>query len=514
MIGDMKRFFYCLIISILGVGISGCGDFLEESSQDEVRPSTVNDLEQLLLGEGYFRSDHVIFPWLELLTDNVQNSFTENDRQQSLIRTGIPVFTWQADMFEIMKAENSRDIDVWETLYSKIKGCNVVLDMLERVSGDESSKLNQKGQALALRAYYYFLLVNLWGEPYNKEGIDVNQSLGIPLILSSTVKDEFPARESLAKVYGQIEMDLLEAADLLDKYGRDNIKYKVTPLFAYNLLSRMYLYMENWEKAAYYASKVIEINPHLIRLSDCITVVVDEWWGTEEVKPNIALGGVLNYNSVELIWGYGDPDPLSNPFFSLPDISNYPGSLPVFAVSEEFMTHYSKNDLRRDFYFSSYAKGINWADFTMEMGVMMGHKTDGDDNANSARGMRVAEAYLNRAEANIRLFLKNGDDALRVSALNDLNYLRSHRFSQPYTDVDIAREDLLEFCLEERRKEFVGEDHRWFDLRRCGMPELVHKYTITEGLPQEARLEAGSDRYVLRIPLKVMEKNPALVQNP
>ena len=46
------------------------------------------------------------------------------------------------------------------------------------------------------------------------------------------------------------------------------------------------------------------------------------------------------------------------------------------------------------------------------------------------------------------------------------------------------------------------------------MPELVHKYTSTEGQTQEVRLETGSDRYVLRIPLKVLEKNPALVQNP
>ena len=47
----MKRFFNYLILSILVIGMSGCGDFLEESSLDEVRPSTTDDLEQLLLGE-------------------------------------------------------------------------------------------------------------------------------------------------------------------------------------------------------------------------------------------------------------------------------------------------------------------------------------------------------------------------------------------------------------------------------------------------------------------------------
>ena len=46
MIDDMKSFFYCLIFMALSIGIMGCCDFLEESSQDEVRPSTVSDLEQ------------------------------------------------------------------------------------------------------------------------------------------------------------------------------------------------------------------------------------------------------------------------------------------------------------------------------------------------------------------------------------------------------------------------------------------------------------------------------------
>ena len=48
MIDNMRKAFLYLIVSILGMGIIGCGDFLEESSQDEVRPSTVGDLEQLL----------------------------------------------------------------------------------------------------------------------------------------------------------------------------------------------------------------------------------------------------------------------------------------------------------------------------------------------------------------------------------------------------------------------------------------------------------------------------------
>ncbi len=509
MIGDMKRFFSYLVISALVIGMMGCGDFLEESSLDEVRPSTVTELEQLLLGEGYLRREQVFF-YIELLTDNVQNSFSPNVNHVTLLQQGAPAFTWDPNMFDRMDELHVTGIDTWEKLYSKIKGCNVVLDMLDKVSGSEGSKLNQKGQALALRAFYYFVLVNTFAEPYNKEGLDLNTALGVPLILESAVKDEFPPRASIAKVYGQIESDLLEAAELLDKYGKDNVLYKVTPLFVSTLLSRMYLYMENWEKAAEYASKVIERNPQLRKLSDYVKIEIDEWFGDEIITYDKENGGVYNFDSPELIFGYGiyKNDEI---FFQFPDISTYPGSVPVFAVSEKFISQHDNNDLRSHFYYQEYWKMM----FPPVRGILRGNKSFSDNSSNPSQGMRVAEAYLNRAEANIHLFMKNGKDENCVSALKDLNYLRAHRFKQPYHDVSIADgQELLDFCLEERRKELAFEEHRWFDLRRCGMPELVHEITFTQGQVQEVRLEKGSNRYVLPIPKKVLDKNPALIQNP
>lgn len=502
----MKSFLYYLVIGILGIGMIGCGDFLEESSQDEVRPSTVDDLEQLLLGEGYLRTD-VLFPYLELLTDNVQNNFSTDESMTTSLQQGSFVFTWSDDMFERLEELNTLGRNTWELLYSKIKGCNVVLDMLSKVTGTEANKLNQKGQALALRAYYYFLLVNTFAEPYNKEGIDQNRALGVPLILSSEVKDEFPARESLAKVYSQIEKDLLEAVDLLDKYGQNNVKYKVTPLFVYNLLSRLYLYKEDWKKAADYASVVIERNPQLLQfLSDFVQFEPFILGGTS-ITVDKANGGVYNYNSPELIWGYGDTR-CDNQFFPAPFLSIDP--TPIFSISDKFLASYHENDLRPYLFGKIY--GVSVIPMVIKL-FLCGEKADPENRSNSFRGMRVAESYLNRAEANIRLFMENGNEELRVSALKDLNYLREHRYKQPYEDVTEV-ENLLEFCLEERRKELAFEDHRWFDLRRCGMPEIVHELTITQGQPKEYRLEKGSKRYVLPIPRKVLEKNPALIQNP
>ena len=150
----------------------------------------------------------------------------------------------------------------------------------------------------------------------------------------------------------------------------------------------------------------------------------------------------------------------------------------------------------------------------MVFGSIYGSKSNLNDLSNPHRGMRVAEAYLNRAEANIRLFLENGNENLRISALTDLNYLREHRFRQPYEDVNITDgQTLLEFCLDERRKELAFDDHRWFDLRRYGMEEIKHVWYDASGNASEYVLEKNDPGFALQLPNEAFEYNSGLEQN-
>ena len=49
----MKIFAWILVIGVL---LTACSDFLEEYSQDRFHPSSANDLNELLIGDGYWRS--------------------------------------------------------------------------------------------------------------------------------------------------------------------------------------------------------------------------------------------------------------------------------------------------------------------------------------------------------------------------------------------------------------------------------------------------------------------------
>lgn len=499
----MKNRIYIIGLVVLAIGVSSCSDFLKESSQDEVRPSTANDLEQLLLGEGYARMDYFM-NFIDLMTDDVDSYYPSESIQYDHLIKGASVFSWDKEMFEKLKDQNVLGANVWQKLYGKIKGCNVILDMLEKVDGTEAEKLNLEGQALALRAFYYFLLVNLYGQPYNAEGVDIAQSPGVPLVLKSAVKDDFPARASVAQVYSRIEEDLLKAAPLIEKYGQKNYVMKVTDLFVHTILSRMYLYMENWEKAIEHADYVIERKPVLVNLASNV-LMEEDWWGDIVLTYDKKNGGVYNLASPELIWGYsGNMEYIS--YFDAVAI----GASPAYCVSGTLSGLYDENDLRLQFYYQSYM--LNWFGQTA---LNYGHKSYDDTGINPKKGMRVAELYLNRAEANIRLYLKNKNTDLLDKAIKDLNYLRSHRYLAPYVDLTAAdSDDWLQYCKDERRRELSFEDHRWFDLKRYGMKELKHTMTLLEGQPQQYTLPARGDRWVLPIAKDVLDRNPALVQNP
>lgn len=135
----------------------GCSDFLEESSQDEIRPATVDDMEQLLIGEVYMTDwDHEKFSegYTRLLTDDIQCYGISDEQYRSQLEGGRYAFSWAREMFD----ERGGGIDefLWAQPYERIKGCNVVIEYLDKVTGDNKKRENLRGEAYVMRGYYYF----------------------------------------------------------------------------------------------------------------------------------------------------------------------------------------------------------------------------------------------------------------------------------------------------------------------------------------------------------------------
>ena len=524
----MRRLISRYSILLVFCVLTGCNDFLEETSQSEVRPSTVEELYQVMLGEAYPRmtslNGDIIMPYLELLTDNMQfnDVVSGNEAVLNLVEKFRPIFSWKKEMYEECALVNG--MGTWDLYYSRICGCNVVLDYLDRVSGDVEKKYDMRGQVLVLRGWWFLQLVNLYGLPYN-EG-DPAKNPGVPLKLSMEVTGELFPRNSVAEVYGQIEKDLLEGTALLKKYGTETSAWKMSYLAGMSLLSRMYLYMENWDKAIVYADSVLEVRSGLCDFSKFDDV-------ENAVSGNIdkTYSGVYNSSvSNEIIWMYGNSK--ENTLYT----SMTAGSLDpaLYAISDELVDCFEKlnnpgndskvdaGDLRRcyeivsGYYYDSQRVKHYYPYWVTKQGRANGIYS----YSCSAKGLRTAELYLNRAEAYIQKYRREGSAGFRERALTDLNRLRESRFDTRHvayvpvesrTDIDVSTADkLYDFCLLERRRELMFEDHRWFDLRRTGMPRLEHKV----GSPATTYvLEVGSPHYVLPIPEAVMKDNARLEQN-
>lgn len=183
----------------------------------------------------------------------------------------------------------------------------------------------------------------------------------------------------------------------------------------------------------------------------------------------------------------------------------------VAGISEDLAHQFEATDLRSTIYFAQMP------DFMMMFTPLKygGQKTDIAGRPENATSIRTTEAYLNRAEAYAQLYATKNNPADAQHALDDLNFIRQRRFRpadfQPLTMMPAA--ELLQFCRDERRRELFEENQRWFDLRRYGMPELIHIYSLFTEV-QRFKLEKRDHAYTLLIPRDAMRLNPKLEQNP
>lgn len=443
-----------VFIGIIGIAtLEACSDFLEEQSQDEVIVRTVTDYSQFLLGSAYdMRNSGEI---LYLLDDDValeEKQYYGGDNANAINYFGY--FTWQPDMWERWY----KITDAYVSIYGQLKGVNATLDGIDEATGSDVERDYVKAEALGLRGYYYFMLINLYGEPYNHN----KQSLGVPLKLTAGLVENGIERNTVEEVYTQIVKDLTASAELFDRHPKRGKNYRFNQTCAYIMLSRVYLYMEQWENVEKAASKAIETAEGLTNYTTLVSITT------------------ASYSNSEVEWIYGAGAVRSG-----------------YRPSQELYDQFEDNDLRKKFWFSNGFSGFTTS------------KKIGDYAASSSaptNTIRISEAYLNRAEAYAQM---KGNE---TKAIADLNALRRYRIID-YQDITDAA-DLLQEIRQERRRELCFDEHRWFDLRRYGMPSIAHRYKAAkEDKWLTFTLREKDPLYTLPFSNLVMMNNNSLKQN-
>lgn len=503
-----------LIYTIALTGLTACGDFLEPKSQSQYIPKDANALQEMLIGEAYpQQKDTKFLNYLEILADDVEQNlvegygFTENDKANMEIFEIL--YSWQPNMFEIQDKFGKESTNTWGNLYEYILGANATLDYIDGVSGTEAEKNYIKAQSYALRAFYYYMLVNQYALPYNYK----KESLGVPLKLDSKMRDDsniLMKRNTVEEVYLQIVTDLNEAERLfltLSAKQQYEPNYLVSLPMVQLLKSRVALYMENWEETKTYAKKVIkEWN---FSLRDLNTIPAPEA-GMKE--PYYTFN---TYDSPEVIWSYGTIRDLTNEYegYIEKEDKKDNDNRRKFKAADGLINSFSEGDLRKDRYITreilyneKVPESSTFYDTYLPYGkykTLRSVPTSGSSDY-FALSFRIAEAYLNYAEA-AAMSQAEGE---AITTMNTLLEKRYNGGNAP-SFSGLSGDALITKIREERRKELCYEGQRWFDLRRYGMPPIQHKwegkvYTLTENDPS----------YVLPIPTEVLLSNLLLEQNP
>ena len=218
----MKR--YLLLLIVLIVSSTSCKKFLDTEPTNFITPdySTIPQLETGLAGvyDALGTAYQDVWPyWLNATSD------IEYDRTGQS-NTTIYVYS-PADL---------RITDLWRTLYTGIYRANNILAVVDNPSLDEVSRNRIKGEALFLRAYFYFMLVSNYGD--------------VPLMLDPTpsITELNVPRTPMKDVYDQIVADMKAAEPLVSVAGSGGIAYggRVTQSAVQGILARVYLKMAGY----------------------------------------------------------------------------------------------------------------------------------------------------------------------------------------------------------------------------------------------------------------------------
>lgn len=333
--------------------------------------------------------------------------------------------------------------------YKVISSTNIILQNIDKfANADNEGQVNRiKGQALALRALAHFDMFKYFAENYDRNSTTtLALNYGKEFKVDVSIK---PSRLNNKLFYDELLADLNAAQNFLGDV--DNANYYITGLVkprlslaAVHLLkARVYLYAQMYPEAIASATAGIALAPAL-------------------VSSQTAFSGMYNQTAAgEIIWNVqfdanqGGPTLLV--YFATQQSSYFRPALEIATVSGTTGLIRS-NDIRHAAYFANI-RPISALPQALALIKYRGKSALSNANANFI-AMKTAELYLIRAEAYAK-----GSPAQEGLAMADLNAVRTARIAG-YVNETLAGADLVDAIANERRREFVGEGHRFFDLKR------------------------------------------------
>lgn len=316
-------------------------------------------------------------------------------------------------------ASNASIARIWNTAYGQIYAANSIIEGLQNTTAIPIDTKNQlMGEALFIRGYLHFYLTNVFG--------------AIPYVTSTNYKlNSSIDKETESQIMQFITNDLLEAEKLLPTGYPSFERVRPNKAVATAFLSKIYLFMGDWQKAELYSTSVIE-NP-VYKIED--------------------IANVFLLNSQETIWsfhpgvaGVNTNEAKTFIFTSGPPTKAY--------LTTNLINAFEPGDNRKNLWVKKITGGAN----SWYHAWKYKKTTNTGTSQEYTILFRLAEQYLIRAEARA---MQNKLSAAQF----DLNKIRN-RAALPNTKAQ-TKEELLSVIMQERKVElFTEQGNRWFDLKR------------------------------------------------
>ncbi len=424
---------------------------------------------------------------LNLLTDNASDNhnFSPSNTNPDVRAMGTVTYV----------SSNGRILKNWQQHYFGINRANVAIDNIALIDSTNfnNAALKQRliNEAKFIRGLLYFNLVRLFGD--------------VPLALHNPTSTDLRSiqipRTSKDSVYLQVIKDLKDATALPKSYSGGDIG-RITSGAAHALLAKVYVTRRQWSDALTELQAVLNGGYNYALFPNF-----------KDVFQKATKNGVEHIFSVQFNSNGGEANSVQ--YLSSSFTSFNTGSFPIDIISDSSVVKiFADNDTRKavSFYTTQYTPATGQTvtfdnPYTPYLNKFVDYTVTPLNSQNLSSinfpVIRYAEILLLLAEVLNEL---NGGPT--IEAYNAIDQVR-HRANVPGLTQGLSQAAFRDAVFLERRKEFIQEGQRWFDLVRKGGSSLV------DALHKIAAKSAASPKDTLfPIPLTEIQLNPLLTQNP
>ncbi len=476
-----KKIYKIVLVSIAAITLSSCEELLDIRETDfiagDIALRTVKNNESLIIAAYAGLGTEMNMRLNMVLSDELKTSEFYNAQS---------THQWQFNYDDVGIRDNYTAINGLYAVIDRVNRALVALpNAIEEGTSDVQLKNRVRGEAFFIRALAHFDLFRYYCGVYSADG------LGMPYMEepSLTTKE----RINMGPYFEKMLRDINEAKTLLPDNLTD--KNRATRLAAVGLHARVALYMRNWNDAIAQSTEYINAIPLSPR---------DQFDGLWKDQ---------NTNEAALIYPRNSGNRFGS-FFRGLFTRNAQGALQIpgqmsWEPSNKIWNSYAANDIRFTAYLIDepmFAAAGRPSKITKKFAG--GEYASNTENVANMKVFRTAEMYLIRAEARAESNSISGGN----SAESDINALRAARILD-YVNVTFASKDqAISAVISERFKELAFEGHRFWDLKRWGLPvERLAEDTPAVG---SGTLPANNFRFTLPIPQSEMLANEKMVQNP